>query len=123
MPATFLEELLQRAQIDSRFFQRGFARSRARHFASHCRDRDQRVVTSTNVGVICDELLIHDDGREFDSQSPTDRHSFTAVARQIDEESLHAVGLHIDVEGRRRLRQLEVDIVAGHVLQHGLQIA
>ena len=99
MAATFLEELLKRAEIDSWFLHRGLARGRAR-LAPHCRDRDQRVVTSTDVGVVCNELLIHDDGREFNSQSPTDRHAFTAVAGQIDEESLHAVRLHIDVERR-----------------------
>src|SRR4030095_2973406 len=65
---------------------------------SHRCDGDQRVMTSPDVGVVCDELLIHDNGRELNFQPPTDWHPFTAVARQIDEESLTAVGPHIHAE-------------------------
>src|SRR4029453_8555702 len=112
--ATFLEELLEGAEIDSWFFRNDlvrcrFARAGVERFfgwrgASHRSNSDQRVMTSTDVGVVCDELLIHDDGGKFNFQPPPARHPFTAVARQVDEESFHAVGLHIHVEGRWRLR-------------------
>ena len=78
MAATFLEQLLKGAQIHSRpfgnnivrarFGRMDLKRSRAGHLASYRCDRNQRVVTSTHVGVVCDELLIDHDGVEFDSQ-------------------------------------------------------
>src|SRR4029453_12888638 len=108
--ATFLEKLLEGAQIHSWFLGNSFVRGRFGRARVNCSggwrgpshrcDGDQRVMTSPDVGVVCDELLIHDNGRELNFQPPTDWHPFTAVARQIDEESLHAVGLHIHVEGR-----------------------
>ena len=75
MAATFLEELLERPQIYSWFFGhdfvRGwFGRAGVKRFcgwrtASDRCDGDQRVVTSTDVGVVCDELLIDDDCGKF----------------------------------------------------------
>src|SRR6185369_1886391 len=110
MAATFLEQLLKGAQIHSRpfgnnivrarFGRMDLKRSRAGHLASYRCDRNQRVVTSTHVGVVCDELLIDHDGVEFDSQPATAWHPFAAVAGQIDEESLDTVSLHVHVEGR-----------------------
>src|SRR5262245_56439105 len=100
MAAAFSEKLLEGSQIYSWFFGRDLARRRLGRGASHRRDGHQRVTTSTDVGVVCDELLIHDDGSQFNFTPPTGRHAFTSVARQIDEQPLDSVGLHIHVERR-----------------------
>src|SRR5687767_1800530 len=48
------------------------------HDASDFRDRDQRMRTLTDVGVLCDELQIHDNAGKFNSQPSAERHPFTS---------------------------------------------
>ena len=90
---------------------------------AHFRDRDQHVIAWTDVGVFRDELGTDDDRGKFNQQPPTERHTLTSVARDVDEDSLDTLRLDIDVDRGRGLRQDEFDVVSGHPLEHGLQVA
>jgi hypothetical protein len=87
------------------------------------RDRDQCVQAQPDVGVLGGEMTIDHDRAEIDSQPPAGRHAFTSIAGQIHEQSLDAFGLDVDSEWRRRVSQLDLDVVSGHTFQNGLEIA
>ena len=91
--------------------------------APHFSDRDEHVVSRADVGILREKPAIDDDRCQLDVQPAAMRHPLASIARDVDEDSLHALRLHIDVQGGRRFRQHELDVVTGHSLQHRLQIA
>ena len=95
---------------------------RAKSTAHFC-DRDQRMIAWTDVRVFRDELGTDDDRGKFNQQPPTERHTLTSVARYVDEDSLDTLRLDIDVDRGRGLRHHEFNVVSGHPLEHGFQVA
>ena len=54
------------------------------------------------------ELAVHDHGPELEPHAPAVRHPFARVVRHIDEDPLDPLGVHIDLEAIRGLRQHSV---------------
>ena len=69
------------------------------------------------------ELAIHHDRGNVNLELPAERHTLTCVACHVDEDSLDT--LHIDIDGERRqgLRQYELNVLAGHAPEYGLEVA
>ena len=86
-------------------------------------DRDERVETQAHVAVPGGEVSIHDFGPHIDSQAAAGRHAFASVAGEIHEQPLDPFNLSLDVQWRRRVADLDLDMVTGETFQNRFEIA
>ena len=80
------------------------------------------MIPGTNVGIPGDESAADGRRRELDPDLSARRHPLACVACDVDEHTLEALRIDLDVERAGRLRQDQLDLVADETLEHGREI-
>ena len=86
------------------------------------------IVTSTcapgrTLGWLATNCVIDDHGRKLNPHAPAVRHPLAGVVRDVDENPLDALGIDVDLEAARGLRQQQRDVVTEHPLQDRRHVA